>query len=299
MRTWPDILPVPSQTAFQRDPMPQSMVTDMESGEQRARRFTFAKRDDVSLSWRMKDAEYGLFVPWYYDDPWSLSGDSESLAAFTQNNLTSITYPSVGPDGQAAARLTENTLLGVHAARLNLSAVPQSAGVAARATIKAGTRGFARIVFNNWANVFCNVLVDLSTGAFTGGTNYLTRVVKDRGTGWWRIEMTASAGTGAATPYFRIDMGSAATTFNYTGDGISYMDVCEQQCRVITGGLDGHLRADASGNVLGAGAGSAWFTMPVPFGGGMTTKGMRMPSMTPKAFGGGANWEIAAKLRVR
>jgi hypothetical protein len=285
MRIYPDILPVLSWPDYGMTPRSQVNRTDMEVGAPRSRRFTKSKLWDADLGIRMNDTEAGLFWPWYYDDAWSLSGDSESLAAFNQNNLASLTYPTAGPDGQLAARLVENATASViHAVTLSLPDLPLNAVFAARATIWAGTSTTASL--------------DLATGAWTGGGNYLTRAVKDRGSGWWRIEMTGDAGAGVSTPFFRIGMGSAGTTFSYTGDGSSYLDVCEQQARVVSG-ADGFLRTDADGNILGAGAGEAWFNMPVPLGGGMQTRSVQLVSASGKPLNGGTNWTNSFKALVR
>lgn len=300
MRTYPDILPAPTWPEYGFAPRSQSVQSDVESGTPRARRISRAKVWDVDMAFRMTDTEAGLFWPWYFDDAWALSGDSESFSIFTQSNLSSITYPTIGPDGQAAARFVENTGASTnHGARLNLSMLPQNATVAARATFRAGTRGFARVSLTNWAGLFCTANVDLSTGTFTGGSNYLTRAIKDRGNGWWRIELTATAGTGAATPFVRFDMGSASNTYNYTGDGASYLDVCEQQVRVVTNGLDGFLRTDSSGNILGAGGGSAWFTMSLPFGGGMRSSQVMLPTAQGKPLNSGGKWVNSFKAVVQ
>jgi hypothetical protein len=299
MRTYPDILPVPTWPDYGMTPRPQSIHTDMEVGAPRARRFTKSKLWDADIAFRMNDTESGLFWSWFYDDPWALTGDSDRFDGFAVNGLTGITYPTVGPDGQIGARFTENSAASaVHRATISLATLPLNATVAMRATIRAGTRGFARLTFTNWANVFCNVNVDLSTGAFTAGSNYLTRAVKDRSGGWWRIEMTVPAGTGVTTPIFRVEMGSASNTFTYTGDGVSYLDVCEQQARVVSG-VDGFLRTDASGNIQGAGAGEAWFNMAVPLGGGMQTRSVQLVTAAGKPLNGGVNWTNSFKALVR
>ncbi len=300
MRTFPDVLPVPSWTDYGLTPRPQSFRTDMEVGDQKARRITRAKRWDVDLGWRMTDEEAGLFWPWYHDDPWALSGDSDSLGHFSMNNATLAADITVGPDGQLADRITENTAVTVgHGATLQLTTVPLNAIVSARMTLRAGTRNFARLTFADWTGLASTAALDLTTGAWTSGANFLSRKAVSRGNGWWRIELTAATGSGATTPFIRINLGQSGTLFNYTGDGVSYVDACEQQLRVVSG-ADGFLRTDSTGAILGAGAGSAWFNMTVPMGGGMVPREVQLigpPSA--KALNGRPNWMISAKGVVR
>lgn len=301
MRTFPDVLPVPSWPDYGITPIDQIDRTDFETGEPRSRRRSLAERFEADLSWRLTDKEAGLFWPWYFDRAWSLSGDSDSLAGFTANNATLTQDVTTGPDGQLADRITEDTSASViHAATLTLASVPLNSTMALRASIRAGTRSVARVAFQNWAGTLCRAELDLATGAWTGGANYLTRAVYDRGGGWWRIEMTASAGSGVTTPFFRINLMQAAGVTSYTGDGTSSFDVCEQQARVVSGGIDGHLRTGPDGRVLGADAGNAWFTMALPMGGGMAQREVKLGAASGmKPLNGGANWRANFKAMVR
>lgn len=299
MRVFPDMVPVPTWPDYSLQPRAQSFRTDMEVGDQKARRITRAKRWDVDLNWRMTDEEAGLFWPWYHDDPWSLSGDSDSLAGFSSANSSVLTDYTAGPDGQLAERMVENSINSGHNISKTLTGVPLNSVLRASMTCRAGSRGFVRLGIMSLAGVFSSTAMDLATGAWTTGSGYLARKAKDRGNGWWRIEMTASMGSGVTTPYFVLNMGTTGTTFSYLGDGAGYLDICEQQARVVSG-ADGFLGTDAAGNIQGAGAGEAWFTMPVPAGGGIVRREVQLTSApSAKPLNGRPNWNVGCKAVVR
>jgi hypothetical protein len=87
-------------------------------------------------------------------------------------------------------------------------------------------------------------------------------------------------------------------TTSYTGDGISGIFACEQQVRVYTG-YDLYLPTDSTGAATGASGGSAWFTISLPFGGGMVLKQARFIGTFSATTFQGLNWSVKAKLKVR
>ncbi|MGV8987817.1 MAG: phage head spike fiber domain-containing protein [Cypionkella sp.] len=299
MRVFPDTLPLSSWPSYVLTPVDQTLRTDMEVGEERVRRLTFARRDTVDVEWRMKDVEFNAFRAWFGDEAWSLSGDCDDLTTWGTTNATITANAVAGPDNQLAELITETTAASAaHLANKFLATVPQNATVVFRVTLKAAGRGFARVTMFDWSGAMSYTFVNLATGALLGQFGLISRAVKDRLNGWWRIEIVAPTGAGSSTPFFRVNLSTDGTITSYTGDGISGVYACEQQVKIYTG-YDLFLPTDSTGAATGASGGSAWFTIALPFGGGMVLKQVRFIGTFAASPLQGLNWSIRAKLKVR
>ena len=299
MRIWQDTLPLASRLGMTLSPIDQSLRTDMEVGDPKVRRTTFARRDVADVTWRAKDAEMAAFRAWFGDDAYSLTGASDDLSTgWTLSDMTMTDAADVGPDGQLCDRLTPSTATAAHGCSRSLGLLAGGGSVVVRATLKASGWGYARILFvdSDGVNRYASVsLLAGTVGTTSGLTSYS---IKSRGNGWWRVELVAPVGSGAAACTVRIQSLSSAFAVSHAGDGINGVAVCEQQARVYTG-YDLHLPTDASGNATGAAGGSAWFAMAMPLGGGLTVKQCQFIGTYAAEPLTGLNWQISAKLRVR
>lgn len=70
MAAWPSTLPLPlpQSPGYSISPVDQTVRTDMESGAARQRRRTSARNDKLDVSWRLTDAQNGIFRAWFDTD---------------------------------------------------------------------------------------------------------------------------------------------------------------------------------------------------------------------------------------
>lgn len=298
-RRWPDTLPLASEPGFGLEPADPALRTDMEVGMPRVRRLTFARNDGVDLVHIFSDTEMGLFRAWWEDAAWSLTGDSDSLAGFTPTAATITADTVVGPDEALADRLVDTAVTSTHFAQETFgSEAVAGATILCRATIKAAGRTWARLSFTNRAGTVGQATVDLTSGLITATANTLSATIESRGNGWWRVTITAAVATGGTTPLMRLQLMSDGTTTSYLGDGVSGVDILEQQARMVTG-VDGFLRTDAAGKVQGAAGGTGWVFMPLAVGGGFKYLESRFKAMFKAAAAPGLVWTVTSQLEVR
>ena len=299
MRRWPDTLPTPSSPGFGLTPAEQVIRTDMETGFARVRRLTFARQDLVDVKWTFTDAEMAAFRAWYEDAAWSLAGDSDSLTGWGVNAASLSADTVVGPDLALADRLVDTVALDEHYAQKVLTPTPLGGTtMLGSATLRMAGRKWARLALVDRAGTLCWTNVNVETGEFGGMGGLVSRTIKDRGDGWWRVSITALSGTGATNPVLRLALLDATPMAYYAGDGLSGVDVCEVNARVVTG-YDLFVRSDASGNALGASGGSAWVTVPIAVGGGFRYVEARFRGTFKAVASSGLNWDVTAMLEVR
>lgn len=141
-------------------------------------------------------------------------------AAWTKTGVTAATNVATAPDGTTTAnKLTEDTSTGQHVAFGNIS---QTSGTTYTNAVfvKAAERGFA-VVRTSFSTPDSGFIVNLTTGAVSGafGTLITASSVQALASGWFRASYTyADNNTRGA-----VVVGPAlnATTFSYTGDGVS------------------------------------------------------------------------------
>jgi hypothetical protein len=299
VRRWPDTLPYASVPGYDLSPQDQAIRTAMEVGQRRVRRITFADLDNVGFEWRMTDPQFRAFRDWHRDRPVSLAGDSDSLAAWTFNNMTRLAGAAVSPDAITVDRLMETAATGAHRASLTLTgAATDAITVLCRATVRAAGRTKARLTFVDRASAVQIVNIDLATGVLSGATGLLSTTVQDRGNGWWRVTWTASTGVGAAAPIMRINALDGTGLASYLGDTGMGLDICEMQARRLTG-FDLFVPSDAAGKALGASGGSAWTYMPVATGGGLITAEARFTGPYDANAAAGLMWTVKGQMEVR
>lgn len=299
MRIYPDTLPLMSWPDFSLSPVSQSIQTDMEVGDPKVRRQTFARRDMCDIGLRMTDAQFAGFRAWFGDEKWSLTGESDKFTGWVESRVTIAESGVLGPDGQVVYGITETAVTNTHIAQVSLAGlVAANATVVCRMTLRAAGRDFVRLAMVNMAGTGCVAVVNLATGAIVSTSNLISVAIVSRGNGWYRVEFIAPMESGVTSPIFRATISTDGTTTNYAGDDTKGVLATEQQVKVYTG-ADMYLPTDADGNVQGASGGSAWFGMAMPVGGGMAVKQCRFDGTFSAKPLQGLNWQVGGKLRVR
>lgn len=297
-RIWPDTLPGPSAPGYELSPAEQSVRTDMEVGAARVRRISRARRDIVSFNVRFTDVEMAAFRAWFSDDPWSLAGASDSLVGWNLDGTTRAAL-AVGPAGQPADRLVEDTSTGNHRAGRTIEGTVNGDAMIVSASLRAAGRINARLVLVDRSGVACLARVNLTTGAVESQSGLTSVSVTSRGGDWWRVRMEVPAGSGASSPVVRVVLLDDAGLGSYTGDGVSGVDVSEVMVRVKTG-ADLFVSTGADGRALGAAGGSAWVMIPLAFGGvGMTLAEGRFEGPFSANILPGVGFEVRLAVEVR
>lgn len=297
---WPDTLPTCSAPGFGISPVDQSIRTNMEIGQQRVRRRTMARFDRMSVEWRMTEAEFSAFRPWYESTAYTLSGDSDTVN-WSFLNVTRSVGVATAPDGITVDRLVETTANASHRASKNLTAASEvnSTTISLSATIKGfGGRFKAQLQLVDRAGGGKSVDIDLNTGVLSGASGTLTTASKSRGNSWWRVSLTADSGIGVSIPQIRVNALDDSGAASYVGDITKGLNVCETQARLVTG-YDLFMPADANGLIAGADGGSAWFYMPVASGSGLTTAEARFVGPYKVSTMAGLRRTVTAEVEVR
>lgn len=297
-RYWPDTLPGVIGPGYSLSPVDQSIRTDMEVGARRLRRISAARADSVAVAWKFTDTEMTGFRAWAGDEPWSLSGDSDDLGAWSLTGASVTADAAIGPAGQLVDHLIEDASAGAHRVRYTLDSVLAGDIVQISATLKAAGRDKARIGLQDRSGALLFSKVNLATGTLSGASGILSSAISKRGNGWWRVTITADAGSGAAAAQTRIQLRNVAGDASYAGDGVSGIAICEINTRLVTG-YDLNLPTRANGKVRGAAGGSAWFQVPLAFGGGLKTVEARFEEPFRAQVLSGLGWHVTSRLEVR
>lgn len=296
-RIWPDTLPLAQLPGYELEPVDQAVRTDMEVGTKRNRRISFARIDAVSVSWRLNDVQKAAFYAWYGDEAWSLSGDSEDLSGWSRLNATLVPDAVNGPSLQGAGKLVEDVFDGIHRTQLALPAVLDGETVILTVSLKAEGRTKARVGIVDRNGVLRSADADLSAGTLGNLSGLDASAIESRGGGWWRVKVVAPADTGLAEPLARITLMNGGAV-SYLGDGSSGIAICEQNVRKLSG-FDLFLPCSADGKALGAAGGTAWFEVPLAFGGGYRTVEARFEAPFNATPLSGLNWQVSTRLEVR
>ena len=299
MRGWPDTLPTFSLPDYRFSPVDQTQRTDMERGAKKTRRITFAKQDMLDVSVKFDDAEMAAFKAWYYDEPWSLTGDSDNVTAWSLTNVTVTPDATVGPDNVLVDRVLETTTNSNHHIRFFPgAAILDNQDAVFQATLKAAGRTLVRVAMTDRAGTLGFATIDLATGLVTGSSGLASAVATVRGGGWHRLSIKMNVASGATTAAFRVQALDSGGAASYVGDVTKGFDICEVNGRVATG-YDLFVRTDSAGNALGAAGGSGWFFITVADGGGVKFAEARFSEVFSANALPGFNWQVSMKLERR
>lgn len=297
-RLWPDTLPGIVLPNNSLNPIDPSRRTDMEVGPKRARRITFARADTVQANWLFTNREFGAFRAWHGEESWSLTGHSEDLSDWTQRRLSITPDAAVGPAGQLASLIREDSSANTRFAEYLLPVIEDNRSVWMTATVKAAGRSQVRLSFLDRSATARQVSCDLSNGSVLSTWNLESYSIRSRGDGWWRIALVAPAGSGITIPQARVQLISDTGDNSYTGNGNSGVLVCEVNVRHRTN-YELYLPTSASGDAYGAAGGSAWFEIKLPFGGGFKTVQSRFEGPFTATARPGLHWNVSARMETR
>ena len=148
---------------------------------------------------------------------------------------TSTSLPVLYADYNGALRarkLCENTANALHYVTPNaLASSPLTANqvYSYSVKVKAGERTRLYTDGRRKDNTFFNLVVDLSTGVVTPGTNLLSYSTVNLGSGWWQVNFTVNVQSGAFAETWAIAPDNGAGGAGYTGDGSSGIYVSDAQ----------------------------------------------------------------------
>lgn len=297
MRHWPDSLPTPIGPGYELTPADPFLRTDMEVGPARARRLTMARLDRVQAVWTFAPAEFRAFRAWFEDAPWSLAGHSDDLAHWTGQRATWLPGQGLTPAGVISGQLRETAETGTHFLGPSLAGLADGQTVLVTASLRAAGRGQARLAVLGRDSVLRRLDIDLATGAGSNAAGLLAWAVADRGNGWWRVQLRAVAGIGAAVPQARVYTLLAGSD-SFVGDPGAGVDIAEVNARVPDG-TDPYLPTDTGGTVRGAAGGAAWSMIPLWTGGLYTPVEARFEGMWSVEVLPGLHTRVSAPLEVR
>lgn len=297
MRTWPDLLDPPVSDGYKVTPVDQAIRTDMEVGTSRQRRITKARRDNISASIRMNDAQFEAFRVWYGDEYWSAAGDSEDISLWTRNAFTRVALSLAGPDSAICDQLVETTATDSHKASMVLDSHLNLNGLTINvmATLSAVGRTFGRLAVFDRAGVEHYAVVNLSTGAVSSSSG-ATVSITDRGIGWWRVLLTLATGSGGSDVTMVASLMSDAVTTTYAGNIGKSLGICEICAHE---GNDIFVRTSADGYALGAAGGAAWFGMPLAVGRGLQVLETKFTGPWDASALPGLGWTVIMPFEVR
>lgn len=300
IRRWPDTLPPASFPGFNLRPRDQSRRTDMEVGPKRRRRLTFAELEVVTAPFRFDAAQMSAFKDWYYDRRVSISGASDTLAAWGTANAIVAQAQSLSPDLVAVDRIAETAVDGQHNAWANLpEAAANGLPLALTATMRAAGRSLVRFILVGRDGVYHSVTANLTSGLLTGQTGLPSAIrMIPRNNGWHRVSFEASVGTGLAIPFWAIELLDGNGANSYAGIDGAGVDVCEVQARVRTG-QDLFVPCDADGYALGAAGGTAWFKIALATDGREVSLEANMDEMWNAQIGEALSGEVTLTMEVR
>ena len=76
MAAFPPSLPLPQQSGYKLEPIPQVVMTDMEVGSSRARRRTKTRQATLSVLWLFTEEQFKTFNDWFYAEGTGIAGGS-------------------------------------------------------------------------------------------------------------------------------------------------------------------------------------------------------------------------------
>lgn len=91
MASFPAGFPNPQSSGYSVTPVDQSVRTNMESGAARTRRRTFARNDQIDVSWQLTDAQMATFRTWFENGSTGAAGGAGWFTISLPIGATGIT----------------------------------------------------------------------------------------------------------------------------------------------------------------------------------------------------------------
>lgn len=146
--------------------------------------------------------------------------DQFDNAAWTKANATITANAIAAPDGSSNADLLTASTTGPQC--YQVFSASDSASMAASIYLKRGNTDWALLRIRDKAGAGVSVWVNLATGALgsTSGSP-ITTSISSAGSGWYRVSLAGSVGTGGTTPYVLVAPASAnSSTSTAVGDSV-------------------------------------------------------------------------------
>lgn len=152
-----------------------------------------------------------------------------------------VTEATTAPEGDGVVSITPSTNKTAHSAYLiDFMEWADNGDYTYSIEVKGTDTGVFDIVrfsSREKGNTFPGVWVDLMDGSKEDRQSPTATTVTDMGDGWYRITLTANAGTGAATALFQIVLANGGTS-SFAGDGSAALLVRKPQAEVGTSATD-------------------------------------------------------------
>ena len=159
----------------------------------------------------------------------SLFGAATGGTGLASNSTSAGAYPSV-------RRIVEDATLSSHNAFTGSIVLTDGSNYVISAYIKAfGTGRYLAIYLDGGANRF-GAIFDPVTGAPTSyavGNGVVVRSsARLLASGYWLVQVTGNSPTWGGSPILQLRMNAAAAVANYTGDGVSGIDISGYKCEL-------------------------------------------------------------------
>jgi hypothetical protein len=270
-RRWPDSLPNPVGRGYTLELADTARRTEFEVAV-RARRITTVRRDRPTLAARLTDPEFAAFRAWWGDEPWSLTGASDTIADWTLTGAAADSGAAIGPDQVPCDILVEDAAESEHRAQQALAEPGWAPGDRAAAVVSLLPigRNEARIGLVGRDNTHRHVTVDLAARTITGLSGGVEATLAPLGA-WTRGGLRARVGSGASAVRLRIGA-LASGAVSYVGSGTAAFGIGQVNAR--RGGFEAcvFVPCGPTGAALGTAGGSAWFFCPIAVGGGVVRR---------------------------
>lgn len=158
----------------------------------------------------------------------NLLEETETLVS----GIWTVTEATTAPEGDGVVSITPSTNKTAHSAYLvDFTTWDDNGDYTYSIEVKGSDTGvfdIVRFASRDKGNTFPGVWVDLTDGSKEDRQSPTATTVTDMGDGWYRITLTANAGTGAATALFQIVLASGGTS-SFAGDGSAALLVRKPQ----------------------------------------------------------------------
>lgn len=297
--TWPDVLGTPLQGGFTTTPVDQVLRTDLSGGPQAHRRIGHEWLDMAQVGFQFTDHQFKLFRNFYANATWSRAGDSNDLSGWGTLGTTITDSALYNPKNGKAWRVREDTSTGVHRVLKPLVNVTQNETLIVAISARRDTARSARVGFLDCADGVVSATVNTSTLEVVATTKSPDVVkVEVRDDEFLRITVRGNTGAGVTTPALYAGLTDGANA-SYLGDGSAFIDFGEAMARDFETGNLLFAPTDGNGKIEGAAGGSAWFRMPLTWGGPVRWLEARFDGPYTASALPGLRWDVRFSAEIR
>jgi hypothetical protein len=298
VRRWSDDLPdpfTPDSVVAQVDAVLRS---DFDTG-QRARRLYRSPGRRVTLAAQLTGPEKSAFDAWWADDPWSLTGASDSLTGWTALGMSVAEGGALGADAVACPLVTVTATTGEHRLRRTLAPWGWGAGSACAVVLTVRTSGVARLrigvrgrdetLRGAQIDPVAGTILSANSGVWASASEHRGRL---------RLRLSVPVGSGAASPLAHVAALDGSGNATFLGDGVATIELSQFVWRPDDGARV-FLPTAGDGRALGAAEGAAWWFCPILSGHRYVSREVQAagpPEAQPQM---GLNWRVQLPVLVR